>query len=68
MLESDGDCRREHRLDFSEHGFPVFALPGSFEIVKKLNLADGPEASSGLTGLPETGISRWNYTLVPWED
>jgi hypothetical protein len=68
MSESDGDCRREHRLDFSEHGFPVFALPGSFEIAKKLNLADGPEGSSLLTGLPGTRISRWNYTLVPWED
>ena len=66
MLESDGYCRREHGLDFSEHGFSVFALPGSFEIVKKLNVADGPDGSSP-TGLPETKVSRWSYTLVPWE-
>jgi hypothetical protein len=68
MLESDGDCRRERRLDFSERGFPVFALPGSFEIVQKLNLADRPDGSSRLTGLPETRINRWSYTIVPWED
>lgn len=68
MLESDGYCRREHRPDFSEHGFPVFALPGSFEILQKLNLDDGPEGSSRLTGLQETRIGRWSYTIVPWED
>jgi hypothetical protein len=69
MLEYDGYCRREHRLDFSEHGFPVFALPGSLEIVQKLNLDDGPDGStSRLKGLPERRIGRWSYTIVPWED
>jgi len=68
MLESDGYCRREHRLDFSEHGFLVFALPGSLEIVQKLNLGDGQDGSSRLKGLPETRIGRWRYTIVPWED
>jgi hypothetical protein len=69
MLESDGYFRREHRLDFSEHGFPVFALPGSLELVQKLNLDDGPDSStSWLKGLPETRIDRWSYTIVPWED
>ena len=68
MLESDGYFRRGHRLAFPEHGFPVFALPGSFEIVQKLNLADRPDGSSRLTGLPETRINRWSYTIVPWED
>jgi hypothetical protein len=68
MLESDSYCRRERRLDFSEHSFPVFALPGSFEILQKLNLDDGPEGSFRLTGLQETRIGRWSYTIVPWED
>jgi hypothetical protein len=68
MLESDGYCRRERRLAFPEHGFPVFALPGSFEIVQKLNLADRRDGSSRLTGLPETRVNRWSYTIVPWED
>ena len=68
MLESNGYFPREHRLACPEDGFPVFALPGSFEIVQKLNFADRPEGSSRLTGLPETRISRWSYTLVPWED
>jgi hypothetical protein len=67
MLESDSNCRRERRLDCSEHGFPVFALPGSLEI-QKLNLDDRPDDSSGLTGLRETKIDRWSYTIVPWED
>jgi hypothetical protein len=53
MLESDGYFRREHRLAFPEHGFPVFALPGFFETVQKLNLADRPDGSSRLTGLSE---------------
>ena len=69
MLEYSGYCRREHRLDFSEHGFPVFALPGSLEIVQKLNLDNAPDGStSWLKGLPERRIGRWNYTIVPWED
>jgi hypothetical protein len=68
MLESDGYSRRGRRLDFSEYGFPVFALPGSFDILQKLNLDDGPDGSSLLTGLRETRIGRWSYTIVPWED
>ena len=68
MIESDGYCRREYRLDFSEHGFPVFALPGSIEIVQKLNLDYGQDDSSRLTGLPETRIALRSYTILPWED
>jgi hypothetical protein len=71
MLEGDGYCRRKHRLDFSEQGLPVFALPGSLEIVQKLNPDDGPDGStSWLKGLPEPErrIGRWSYTIVPWED
>ena len=68
MLESNGYFPREHRLACPEHGFPVFALPGSFEILQKLNLDDGPDGSFRLTGLPETRIGRWSYTIVPWED
>jgi hypothetical protein len=68
MSGPDDYCRREHRLDFSEHGFPVFAFPGSFEILQKLNLDDGPDGSFRLTALLETRIGRWSYTIVPWED
>ena len=69
MLERDGYFRREPPPDFSEHGFPVFALLGSSEIVQKLNLDDGPAGcASWLKGLPERRIGRWNYTIVPWED
>jgi hypothetical protein len=69
MSNSDSDCRREHWFDISARCFRVFARRGFLEIEQKLNLDDGQTAPSlGLSGLPERGIGRWPYTIVPWED
>ena len=69
MIKRDSDCRREHRFDIPEPGFPVFGFPGFLEIEQKLKLGEGQTASPlGVKSLPEQRIGRWNYTIVPWED
>ena len=69
MLKSHGYRPKGHRLDFLQRGFPVFALPGSLEILQELSLADGRDGPTPwLEGSQERRIGRWNYTIVPWED
>lgn len=69
MLNRGSHCRREHWFDISERDFPVSARRDFLEIEQKLNLDDGRTAPPlALNGLPERGIGRWPYTIVPWED
>jgi hypothetical protein len=69
MLDSNSNSRREHGLDISERDFPVAARPDFLEIDQKLNRDNGRIAPPlTLNGLPERGIDRWPYTIVPWED
>ena len=69
MLNPDSDCQREHGFDISERDFPVSARRDLLDIEEKLNLDDGQTAPPrALNGLPERGIDRWPYTIVPWED
>jgi hypothetical protein len=69
MLNRDSDCQREHWFDISQRDFPASGHRGFSEIEQKLNLDDGQTAPPlALNGLPERGIDRWPYTIVPWED
>ena len=73
ILKQNGAVARGPVVRPVESAFPIFSIPGFWEMVRAFQSEQGErELSSDVD--PEDGnrfVQRdrgWNYTIVPWED
>lgn len=68
---SDVGCRPAVRL--VESAFPMVAIPGFWEMLRKVRSEQGDRELRSDVGPEDFNRftkrnSSWNYTIVPWED